>query len=93
VAQSRRKEVQPPPGLEKAFGRALREIRLSRGISQERLAIDAGCDRTFPSLVERGLRSPTIRSLVRLADALEVRPHEIVLRMEDYLPKRRRAAR
>ena len=55
--------------------------------------MDAGFDRTFTSLLERGLRSPTMRTVVRLAEALEVRPSEIVRRMEDFLPKRKRAGR
>jgi hypothetical protein len=33
-----RKQIQPAPGPEKAFGQALREIRQSKKISQERLA-------------------------------------------------------
>ena len=55
--------------------------------------MDADFDRTFTSLLERGLRSPTMRTVVRLSDALEVRPSEIVSRMEDFLPKRRKASR
>jgi transcriptional regulator with XRE-family HTH domain len=93
VAQPRRKQVQPPSGAERAFGKALREIRKGKGISQEQLAMDADFDRTFTSLLERGLRSPTMRTVVRLSDALEVRPSEIVSRMEDFLPKRRKASR
>ncbi len=56
-------------------------------MSQEQLASMARFDRTYISLIERGLRSPTIRSLIRLADALDIRPSEIVRRTEDSLPK------
>ncbi|MGH8245821.1 MAG: helix-turn-helix domain-containing protein, partial [Gammaproteobacteria bacterium] len=62
------------------MGKALQEFRQGRGISQERLGLDAGFDRTFISLLERGLRSPTIRTVVKLAEMLEVRPSEIVRR-------------
>jgi len=82
-----RKQIQPASGPEKAFGEALREIRTSRAISQEELAFGSGFDRTYISMVERGVRSPTIRSLVKLADVLKVRPSEIVARMESMLPK------
>jgi transcriptional regulator with XRE-family HTH domain len=54
-------------------------------MSQEQLAFDSGFDRTYISLVERGVRSPTIRSLVRLADVLKVPSSEIVARMETLL--------
>ena len=83
MAQQRKsRQVQPPPGPEKAFGDALRHIRRREGFSQERLALDSGFDRTYISLVERGLRSPTVRAVVKLAEVLEVRPSEIVKRME-----------
>jgi len=84
------RHVQPAHGPEKAFGQALREIRRERGFSQERLAFEGGFDRTFMSLLERGLRSPTIRTVVKLADVLDVKPSEIVQRMEVHLAKGRK---
>lgn len=77
-----RKQVHPLGNTDRAFGEALREVRTRRGISQEALGLEAGFDRTFISLLERGLRSPTIRTLVKLAEVLEVRPSEIVREME-----------
>lgn len=80
-----RKQVQPEIGPEKAFGQALREIRQSTDISQERLGLDAGFDRTYISLIERGISSPTIRTVVKLAAVLNVAPSRIVVRMEQFL--------
>jgi transcriptional regulator with XRE-family HTH domain len=57
---------QRAPGSEKAFGQALREIRESKKISQERLALESGFDRTYISLIERDINSPTIRILAKL---------------------------
>jgi DNA-binding XRE family transcriptional regulator len=79
--------------FDRAFGRSLQEFRKARDVSQEKLALDAGLDRTFVSLLERGLRSPTMRTLIALAAELDVRPSEIVQRMEELLPKWRRSAR
>ena len=56
-------------------------------MSQEELAFDSGFDRTYISMVERGVRSPTIRSLVKLAEVLDVKPSEIVSHMELLLKK------
>jgi transcriptional regulator with XRE-family HTH domain len=67
----------------------LREIRKERGISQEQLALDCGLDRTYVSLIERGTQSPTIRSVLKLATVLNVKPSEIILRMEGLMPKSR----
>jgi len=92
LPQPRRRHVQPESGPEKAFGKALQEFRKTRDVSQERLGLIAELDRTYISLVERGLRSPTIRTVVLLAEVLEVRPSEIVRRMEELLPKWRRSA-
>ena len=82
----RRKQIQPASGPEKAFGQALREIRQGKKISQERLALEAGFDRTYISLIERGINSPTIRKLVGIAAVLKVPPSRIVRRMEELLP-------
>jgi len=54
----------------KIFGDVLRQFRTERGISQEELAHRAGIDRTFVSRLERGIRQPTITTLIGLANAL-----------------------
>lgn len=50
----------------------LRQIRVSRGISQEALAVDAEVDRTYVSRLERNMENPTVAVLERLAQALSV---------------------
>jgi DNA-binding XRE family transcriptional regulator len=80
-----RRQIQPASGPEKAFGDALREIRKKKSISQERLALESGLDRTYISLIERGINSPTIRAVVRIAAILQVPASRIVRRMEDLL--------
>jgi transcriptional regulator with XRE-family HTH domain len=85
--KQRRKQIQPEPGPEKAFGLALREIRESKRISQERLALEGGYDRTYISLIERGINSPTIRVVVGIAAVLQVPPSKIVRRMEELLTR------
>lgn len=64
-------------------------MRKEKGLSQERLALDSGLDRTYVSLIEPGSQSPTIRTVVKLASVLQVKPSEIVLRMEALMPKQR----
>ena len=62
----------------KAFGRVLRELRHARGLSQERLADLGNFDRTYPSLLERGLRTPTLTVVFKLADVLGVEASALV---------------
>src|SRR5262249_17863411 len=56
----------------RAFGRVLKECRKARGISQEELASRTDIDRTYPSLLERGLRTPTLAMLLLIEEALDV---------------------
>lgn len=65
-----------------AFGQVLRELRQERGLSQERLALECGLDRTFVSLLERGLRQPTLSSMFTLAKGLGTTLSEMVRRVE-----------
>jgi transcriptional regulator with XRE-family HTH domain len=61
-----------------AFGRVLREARRQKGLSQEELAGDAEFDRTYPSLLERGLRTPTLTVIFQLAKVLEISAASLV---------------
>ena len=63
-------------------GLLIREYRTRKGMSQEVLSGLAGLDRTHYSKIERGLRSPTIDTLFRIARALDIPPHEIVKELE-----------
>ena len=81
-----RRQIQPASGPLKAFGQALREIRESKEMSQERLALEGGFDRTYISLIERGINSPSIRIVAGIAAVLKVPPSRIVRRMEELMP-------
>ncbi len=58
--------------VEEAVGMELSACRRKKRISQERLRFDAGVHRTYVSLIERGVKSPTIGVLFRLCQALNV---------------------
>ena len=60
------------------FGAKLRALRKSQRMTQEGLAAKAGCDVSYVGQIERGKRSPTLLVLYSLAEALEIRPSEIV---------------
>jgi transcriptional regulator with XRE-family HTH domain len=66
-----------------ALGRAVRDLRGRRGISQEELALRSGVHRTYLGGIERGHRNPSYTNLRRIADALSVRPSELVMRAEE----------
>jgi len=55
-----------------AFGKVLREHRVRVGLSQEKLALSSNLDRSFISLLERGMRQPTLKTMLLLVDALDM---------------------
>jgi transcriptional regulator with XRE-family HTH domain len=67
------------------LGRELKNIREAAGMSQERLAFEAGVHRTYISLLERDKKSPTFNVLLRICKALNVSAAELVDRVEKAL--------
>jgi transcriptional regulator with XRE-family HTH domain len=55
-----------------ALGKAIREARISKGISQEKLALMAEVDRSYVGRIERGDNNAAILTLAKLADALDL---------------------
>ena len=53
-------------------GNRIRYLRKQRGISQEKLALIAGIDRTYLAGIESGRRNATIISLEKIINALGV---------------------
>jgi transcriptional regulator with XRE-family HTH domain len=64
------------------LGQAIRDLRVERNISQERLGLDSGVHRNYIGGIERGERQPTITTIAILAQALGVRPAELIARAE-----------
>jgi transcriptional regulator with XRE-family HTH domain len=68
-----------------AFGLTLRTFRLAAGFSQEQLSLESGVQRNFISLIETGQNQPTINTLFKLAEALNVKPSVLVNETEKLL--------
>lgn len=77
-----------------AFGHVLKEARLHRTCSQSMLADRAGIDPTYPSLLERGLRAPSLPVVIAVAEGLSIEAEILVagtvaiLRANGALPLR-----
>jgi len=80
--RAHKKQVQPRSGPERAFGDVLRFNRRAKGFSQEEFAFETGLDRTTISLMERGLLSPSLRSLVRICRVLRLDLAEFARQIE-----------
>ena len=59
------------------FGRNVAHLRDKTGLSQDKLAELAELDRTFISGIERGVRNPGIKTVIRLARALRASVGEL----------------
>lgn len=66
----------------KQIGAVIARLRKERGLSQEVLSGLAGLDRTHYSKIERGLRSPTIDTVFKIAQSLNIVPHQLIREIE-----------
>lgn len=62
----------PISSISKRLGIAVRNRRIAAGWSQEKLAESAGLHPTYVSMLERGIRNPTLDVSARIAEALKV---------------------
>lgn len=67
----------------KNLGKNIRTLRLNQGISQEELAFKIDSARNFIGCIERAEKSPTIYTLFRIAQALNIKIEEIVKDIDD----------
>lgn len=64
------------------FGKVLREFRKEYHLSQARLAELSDLDHTFISELERALRQPTITTIFKLAKGLNIKPSQLIEKVE-----------
>lgn len=67
---------------EKAVSQTVRELRQEKGLTQDVLSGLAGIARTHLTMIENGSKQPNFETLWCLASALEIRPSELVARIE-----------
>lgn len=60
------------------FGRRLRELRQKYGVTQEQLSLSTGLTEGYISNMERGLKVPSLTTVLRLAVALDCKVTELV---------------
>lgn len=65
------------------IGLAIKAERLSKGYSQEKLALEANLDRTYISAIERGKKNLTVTSLNKIASVLKVDMSDLLKNLGD----------
>ena len=70
-------------------GQVIQRFREQKKQSQELVSGFAGIGRTHLSAIERGERKPTLETLFKIADALDVKPSIIIAAIEQELEKKK----
>jgi transcriptional regulator with XRE-family HTH domain len=75
--------------LDKTLGIEIQRRRIANGWSQEYLAEITGLHRTYISQLERGLKSPSVRVLNHITNALGLTMSEFLHVVEELLNAKR----
>ena len=71
--------------LGEALAVVLKKERKDKNLSQEELAFRCDLDRTYISLLERGLRQPTLAVIFKICNALETSTSSFIKKIEALL--------
>lgn len=61
-----------------AFGSSVRTLRSRKQMTRKQLAEATGIDERYLGSVERGVANPTLKVIIALAQALEVKPAQLM---------------
>jgi transcriptional regulator with XRE-family HTH domain len=76
-------EDESDQAMRRAFGVWVRELRHRRGLTQATVAQQAAISVTYLSEMESGRHNPTLAVILRLARALDVKPSQLVSRLDN----------
>ena len=68
--------------LDSAFGKILKLRRNSVNLSQERLGLESGLSRSYISDLENGKKDPSLFTIFKLANALDLKPIALIGEVE-----------
>lgn len=69
--------------IERKFGLIIRELRLEKGVSQEKLALETDIDRSYISDIEKGNRKVSIVIIEKLAKYFDISISKLFAQMEE----------
>lgn len=74
--------------IEFSFAKVLKSLRIKNKLNQEELAFRSNLDRTYISMLERGIHQPTLTTIFSLAKALDIKPSDMIKLVEfEYTEK------
>jgi transcriptional regulator with XRE-family HTH domain len=63
--------------INKIFGRNVARLRIQKGFSQEEFAFKCGVHRTYIGAIERGEKSPTLNTILKISRGLNLKMSEL----------------
>ncbi|MFW9996438.1 MAG: helix-turn-helix domain-containing protein [Candidatus Odinarchaeota archaeon] len=73
------------PEINQFIGEIIASRRKGLNISQEELAFRAGIHRTYMSQIERGIKCPTLKTLLAISEALESKLSDLIRELESRI--------
>ncbi len=73
--------------LKPAFAMTLKNLRIKSGLSQQALADYCDLERVYISKLERGLSMPSIETIFKIAEVLNIRPADFVQQLDECFKK------
>jgi DNA-binding XRE family transcriptional regulator len=64
--------------LKEIISSNIKKYRKLKGLSQEKLGLISGIDRSYMSEIERCIANPSIEAILRISNALEVTPEDLL---------------
>jgi transcriptional regulator with XRE-family HTH domain len=61
-----------------AFGKVLRRLREAAGLTQEQFGFEADLRRTYVSILELGQQQPSLKTILKIAKALNCSPGSLL---------------
>lgn len=68
---------------EEIYSILLKDVRKKKSISQEKLAEKTGLNRIFISLIETGKRNPTLTTICKISQGLDIKASELLKLYEE----------
>jgi len=62
----------------RTVGKRIQKIRLEKGLTQEKLALEAGLNRAYVGYIERGERNPSLETIQKISRVLKVSPKDLL---------------
>jgi len=69
--------------VQEACGQTIKALRVERGLSQEEFAHACEVDKVFLYRIESGINQPTITTLFKIANGLEIPCSELIRKIEE----------